>query len=212
MLYHAVDALRTLGLRRTLTVSPRWAMRRTYLVLARDLQAPLPTLQPPSAVTWTELRPTEIDRVRSINPELSTAEVQHRLSEGQRCLLFWQEKVPAYYRWDTTQSCYLPYLGHTLRPLQGDLFTVEVFTNPRFRNRGIHSFATNLVLRQARQSGLRRSVTMVAWWNSPALRVAREKTERSVIGTAGWWGLGPLRRHYTSGAVCLASQGLVIGS
>jgi hypothetical protein len=212
MLCSTLDAIRTLGPRRALRVGPRWAVRRTYLVLARSLLAPLPVFVASEAFHWTELRPTEIGRVQAINPELSRAEIRSRLEAGQRCLLFWHRDVPVYYRWDTSQPCYLPYLGLTARPIEGDLVTVEAFTHPSFRNRGIHSLATGLILRQARDRGLRRSVTMVAWWNSPALRVALEKAERSVIGSVGWWGIGPLRHHYASGTVCLAKQGLVIGA
>ena len=54
---------------------------------------------------------------------------------------------------------------------------------------------------------------MVAWWNAPALRVARDKSGRVAAGTIGWWQLGRWRRYFASGDVQLTPpQGLAVSA
>jgi hypothetical protein len=202
-----------LGAASLLAIAPRWLVRQTYLVLVRELGSPLPRMPCLQSMSWSVFTSAEIPLVQAINPALSEAESLRRLEAGQECLLFWLAGAPVYYRWDTTRPAYLPYLSKVLRPLDGDLVTVDAFTHPAFRNRGIHSFATSLVLQRAARSGLKRSVTMVAWWNRPARRVALEKAERSIAGIIGWWGLGPYRRYYADDSLHLdGGEIIVLGS
>lgn len=196
---------------RLLAVGPRWALRQQYLVLARELGPTLPRLIGRDTLEWALLTPADAPLVRAVNPFVAESEVRERLRDGHDCLLLTRAGVPVYYRWDTSRPVYLPYLSITLRPSDGELFTIEAFTHPAFRGRGIHSFATGLVLERARRRGLRRSVTLIAWWNVPARRVALEKAERTVVGTVSRHGIGPWRSHRSSGAASIEDGLLIVG-
>jgi hypothetical protein len=208
MLFRILDTTRMLGIAGTLSVGPRWLVRREFLVLVRDLGQPIRTFPAPPSMHWTTLTDADVPHVRAINPTMSEAEIRRRLGEGQECLLGWLDGSLAHYRWDTAESAYLPYLGRTLQPLAGDLITIEAFTHPPFRNRGIHSASTRLVLGGARERGLLRSITAVAWWNAPGLRVTREKADRVIAGTVGRWSVGPWRRDFATGAVQFDGSGV----
>jgi GNAT superfamily N-acetyltransferase len=202
--YHRLlDANRALGIRRLLWVAPQWLLRQEYLVLVKDLRLPLPGIPANESLRWTPLTESQIDQVLAINPALSEAEIRRRLKEGQECLLAWIGKSPVHYRWDATASPYLPYLGKTLRFLEGDIFATDAFTHPAYRGRGIQTASSIMALHRARDLGLSRFITMPAWWNAPSLRVNLQKTGRSVAGTVGFWNAGLRRYYFTTGDVYL---------
>jgi hypothetical protein len=187
----------TLGLWRTLLLSPWWQVKRKYLVLLKDLQRS----EPPSALSkgrgltslrWTRMTEADIPRMQAMNPRISEAEIRRRWGED---------------RWDTTRPAYLPYLRKTFRPLEGDILTSESFTRRELRGRGIHSLSWALALRRARDSGMSRSITLVAWWNGPSLRVNLDKTKRQIAGTAGYWQVGIFRWHFITGLVRCGADG-----
>jgi len=201
--YRLLDAYRTLGLRRMLCVAPQWLLRQDYLMLVKDLRSPLPEVPAREFLRWTGFTEAQIDRVLAINPALSEAEIRRRLKEGQECLLCWVGESLAHYRWDAPASPYLPYLGKTLRYLQGDIHATDIFTHPAFRGRGIYTASSIMALYRARDFGLSRSISIAARWNAPSLRVNLQKTGRSVAGTVGFWNAGLWRFYFTTGAVCL---------
>ena len=201
--YRLLDANRTLGLRRLLWVAPQWLLRQEYLVLVRDLYLPLPEIPAHESLRWTAFTEAQVDKVLAINPALSEAEIRRRLKEGQECLLCWIGESLVHYRWDAPASPYLPYLGKTLRYLQGDIHATDIFTHPAFRGRGIYTVSSIMALHRARDLGLSRFITIVAWWNAPALRVNLQKTGRNVAGTVGYWNAGLWRNYFTTGDVYL---------
>ena len=127
------------------------------------------------------------------------AEVRRRLDEGQECWAAWIDGELAHWRWEATRPAFLPYLGRTLRPEAGDLCVVDVYTVPRYRDRGLHTAGTFLALERARARGLARLVGLVAWWNTPARRVMEGKTGRTVVGSVGYWTVGLGRRYFARG-------------
>ena len=204
-----LDANRTLGIRRLLWVAPQWLLRQEYLVLVKDLRLPLPGIPANESLRWTPLTESQIDQVLAINPALSEAEIRRRWEDGQECLLGWIGEALAHYRWDATLSPYLPYLGKTLRFLEGDIHGTDNFTHPAFRGRGIYTASSIVALHRARDHGLSRSIGIVAWWNAPSLRVNLQKIGRSVAGTVGFWNAGLRRYYFTSGDVCLDESGSI---
>jgi len=203
LLFRLLEANRTLGLSRMLWVGPRWLIHREFLVLVRDLRRPLPESPRYESIRWTTLTEAEIHQVRVIDPRMSETEIRRRWEEGQECLLCWSGESLAHYRWDTTRPAYLPYLGKTFRPLDGDIYAASIFTHPTLRGRGFHEISSIMALQRARDRGFARSVTVVAWWNAPSLRVNREKTGRIIAGTVGFWNAGLWRHYFASGEVFL---------
>jgi GNAT superfamily N-acetyltransferase len=199
----------TLGLWRTVWLAPQWKLRKRFLVLVTALQ---PAVDAPAlrgsktAVEWRSLTEADIDAIRATHPGVSDTELRRRWHEGQACVGGWVDGALAHVRWDSDRRTYLPYLKRAFEPLTGDTLVVEAFTRPDFRGRGIHSQSTALAFDRARARGLTRSITMVASWNAPALHVLRDKAGREVAGSVGYWQVGPVIRHFATGAVRLAGD------
>jgi hypothetical protein len=202
----------TLGVWRALWLSPRWQVRKEYLVLSKDLR----TVDTGGSAAHGGGSPmsravTEADMpsLRAANPHLSEAEMRRRWGEGQTCEAVWIGPSLAHYRWETDRRCYLPYLRKTFEPLRGDTFVTEAFTHRSFRGQGIHTQLTVWSLVRARDRGYRRSLTTVAWWNAPARRVVLHKVGREVVGTVGYWNFGIGTRHFATGDVRFGPAGQV---
>ena len=200
----------TLGLWRALWLSPRWQIRKTYLVLSKDLST-VETRDAAAAtrvsLTWRVLTEDDISSLRAVNPDLSEAEMRRRWTEGQSCLSAWIGESLAHYRWETDRACYLPYVKKPFEPLTGDTLVTDAFTRRVFRKQGIHSQSTASALVSARERGLSRSITMVAWWNVAARRVVLEKARREVVGTVGYWNFGVGTQHFATGHVRFGPAG-----
>ncbi len=200
----------TLGLWRTLWLSPRWQIRKRFLVLVTALQSSVtaPALRRSRvAVDWIVLTEADIPAIRTAYPGLPEKEMHRRWREGQECVGARVGASLAHVRWDTARPAYLPYLKRVFEPLDGDTLAVDAFTHPAFRGLGIHSQSAAVAFDRARERGFIRSITMVAWWNAAALRVLQDKAGRQVAGTVGYWQLGPATRHFASGAVVLETGG-----
>jgi GNAT superfamily N-acetyltransferase len=190
-------------------ILPAWLVRREYLVTARELSDEGTIVASPPAVRWGALEPADTSLLIALEPMLTEATLQRRMGEGQRCWVAWLEGQPVHWRWEAEGDVYLPYLGRTLRPHDGDLWIVEAYTHPAHRGRGLYTASTALALQQARKRGFTRLLGMVAPWNRPARHVMHDKTGRTVIGTIGYWQVGPWRRYFARGAVTLAPDGSI---
>jgi hypothetical protein len=93
----------------------------------------------------------------------------------------------------------------------GDIFAVDAFTHPAYRRRGIDWVATVRALEDARVRGFARSVTVVARWNVPGVRVGLDKMSGRIVGTVTRWELGPFRRLRVTGGVQLTAGGFSLG-
>ena len=190
-------------------VGPLWLVCRRYLVLTRDLTTALPPVPHRPDLRWTTLTETDAPRLVAMNPTLGLAEVRRRLAEGQECHLCWSGNALAHYRWEATGPVYLPFLGLTLRLLPGDVCGSWSFTHPVFRGSGMHTATTLAALHRLRSRGLRRTLSLVAWWNDAALQVTRDRAGRNVVGAVARWQVGPWRRHVAEGAVRFDDAGTV---
>jgi hypothetical protein len=201
------DARATVGIAGLARVAPRWLIQREFLVTVKDLTGPLPPITPRPDVSWRRLIEVEIPQLVASSPTLSVTEVRRRLGEGQECWVGWTGGAPAHWRWETREEAYLPYLHRAVRPLPGDLWVVEVYTHRLRRRQGLYTAATVLAMHRARQQGHSRLIGLIAGWNAPARRVAEVKLERSVVGTVGYWALGPWRLSFVRGNVRLDERG-----
>ena len=196
------DAYRAQG-SRMLLVGPRWLIRPEYLVIVRDLGRGTPVFAADGATRWSWLREADVPGVLAIHPVLTEADIRRMWAEGQECLTCWVDGAPVFYRWDTTDPAYLPYLDRTFLPRPGDLLISQAFTHPAYRGRGLLSASSAFAVPRARERGAARVVALVAWWNSPTLHVARDKYGHTVPGTVGYWNVGRWRRYFATGAVRL---------
>ena len=60
-----------------------------------------------------------------------------------------------------------------------------------------------MALRDAKECGRTRSISLVAWRNTPALRVSRDRAGRAVVGSVGYWSTGLTRKYFLGGGVRL---------
>lgn len=203
-----LEARAILGLHRALALAPRWALRRDYVAVVRDLAVPRvadASRGDLGDLHWTPLDAGGIRHLRAIDPSLSLGEIRRRLHEGQECLLGWVGPTLVYYRWDTSEPAHLPFLGTVFSPTEGDTLVVEAFTLPAYRGRGIHQLASVRRLEAARVQGKARSITFVASWHAPSLRVGLVKVSGRVAGTVTLWKLGPLSSLRVTGDVQLTA-------
>lgn len=198
----------TLGLWRAAWLSPGWWVRKEYQVLTTDLSA-IDTTELQRGVRarprWAVLSAADIPALLGANTKLSASELRRRWDEGQQCTGAWIGDVLAHYRWDTIRRSILPYLGCTFEPAPGDTLVWEAHTRREYRGQGLHSLSTARAFEEARARGLARSITLVAWWNAPALRVVQEKGRRTRAGSVGYWQLPVGRRYFATGSVRLGS-------
>jgi GNAT superfamily N-acetyltransferase len=190
-------------------VAASWLVRREYLVTVRavDGRGSVPRL---AGVRWSRIEDPAQLLVGRGDLWPARAEVRRRLDEGQECWAAWFGGELAHWRWEAVQPAFLPYLGRSLRPQDGDLCIVDVYTAPRFRGRGLHTAGTLLALERARARHLTRLVGLVAWWNAPARHVMEVKTARAVVGSVGYWTVGVRRRYFARGCVRLERDGVII--
>ena len=82
-----------------------------------------------------------------------------------------------------------------------------MYTSRPFRRRGIDTAACIAGLHLFRERGVERTFVLVAWWNTPSLRVERDRAGRAIVGSVGSWRFGPWRRYFTEGAVHFDAAG-----
>jgi GNAT superfamily N-acetyltransferase len=200
-----LDVARTFGAGR---LAPVWLLSRRYLVFIWDLRQAPPEVPVPDGMSCTPLTPTEWPALSAIDPSMSPREIRHRLAEGQECVVARVGGTLAYYRWQATETVFVRHIRKPLHPCPGDVLVLEVFTSPRFRGRGIGEFASRWALARSRAMGFRRALWLVAWWNAPALHIARHSEHRRCIGTVGYVSLGPFRRHFATEGVHVGPDGV----
>jgi GNAT superfamily N-acetyltransferase len=203
-----LDVAGTLGVGRAVRLAPSWLLTRRYLVFVWDLGQPPAERPAPCGVSWTLLTAAEEPILGEIDPLMSLGEIRRRVAEGQECIVGRVDGTPAYYRWQSTRAVFEPHIRKTLHPCAGDLIVLDVFTGPRFRGRGVGEFVSRGALARAQAMGLTRALWLVAWWNAPALSIAKHPDHRRCLGTVGYVNLGLFRRHFATGHVHLAPDGV----
>jgi hypothetical protein len=201
-----LDASRTLGPGSLAPALLRWTVRREFVVFARDLSRPDPHDAPDPSLRWTDLSTATAPLVSGIDPAFGERDLARMLGEGQRCRLAWRGGRLVHYRWDATGPAYLPYLHRRYRPQAGDVLTTWLYTAPDQRGRGINRASHADLRAQALARGGRRSLGIVAVWNTPSLRT-NDRTGRVRVGTVGYDAIGPWRRPFATGAARLDPDG-----
>jgi hypothetical protein len=200
------ETRRLIGGRSLLLSALQWRLRREYLVLTRDVGQPLPRLADVPGLECRPFRPDDLPHLLALDPSESAADVARRLAAGQRCLLSWLGSAPVHRQWYTTRDREVPYLGLTLRALEGDVLGCGNYTRPDCRGRGIVAVGAAAILDEARRQGRRRMISVVAAPNHSSRR-ALTKVGFASAGTIGFRPLVGKRRHVTTGDVVCAEGG-----
>jgi GNAT superfamily N-acetyltransferase len=188
----------TIGWPRALLLAPLWAMSRRFIISDRPL-VDLPEVTDPR-YPWDELRGEALQELPGLNPLLTPAEIERRVKEGMTCFACRMEGRIVHYRWYATSSVWLPFLGLRWQPEPGDYTSLDVFTAPDLRGKGIHGVLAVKGLRRAQAQGFRRCVSFIAFWNRPSLLVS-ERIGFRRRGSVTRWGVGPGTFHTSGGVV-----------
>jgi GNAT superfamily N-acetyltransferase len=205
-LRRAQDVSADIGWRGVLRIAPQWLVCRRYLAVVAGLRDLAPERARAPEIRVTVLDAADVPAMSALDASMTREAVARRLEEGQRCTLGWWDRELAHHRWDCTGPVHLPYLGRTLRPGRGDQVVVGIYTAPAFRGRGIAGAVMMDASRRARAVGVSRLVWLAAWWNTPSLALTGQIASH-VVGTAGYWVLGPCRRYFTAGQVRIEPDG-----
>jgi GNAT superfamily N-acetyltransferase len=188
----------SVGLLRAAAVTPVWAVSRRFVVCTRDL-ADVPA---GGAGGWERIGREAVALIPRVNPLVSAEGVERLLEQGATCVVVREDGRIVHYRWYSESPVWLPFLSLLWVPEPGDYITLGVYTIPQYRGRGMHQRFSIEGFARARHSGLRRSVSLIAWWNAPALAVIRGVGFHRV-GTATLWKVGPWSRHTAGGAAVI---------
>jgi ribosomal protein S18 acetylase RimI-like enzyme len=130
-----------------------------------------------SGLCLREVTPSSLDRLAGVNAQLNTARLHKRLEAGNRCFLAEMRGHPLAYLWlfrnDGTKAQQL----NACTDMQVDLiippkwaYLWDVWTEPRFRGRGIQPNATRILCGRLIGEGCRGLVTLVNAANRSSLR------------------------------------------
>ena len=175
-------------------------------MVSKDLKGTLPALPAPGKIRWTTLVEADIPDLLVSNPALREEDIRRWAADGQECTVARLGPTLVHYLWEASRPVYLPYLGRTLKLVDGDRCTTAVFTHPAFRNRGLYAASSVRALHEARRRGFVRMLGLAEWWNAPALHVMQDIAGRHVVGVVGYWQLGPWRLLYGRGGVRLGED------
>ena len=185
----------------------RWLVRPEYLVIVREYGPDTPTYQARANVRWALLTEADLPALLDLSSSLSESDVRRLWSEGQECQACWIDEALVFYRWDSMGPAYLSFLKRTYLPRPGDVLLSHAYTHPDHRARGLLSASSTVVAPRVRARGAVRVVALVAWWNRPTLHVALDKYRHTVVGSVGYWNLGPWRWYFSTGRVRLPGDG-----
>lgn len=198
-----------LGTWATLRLGVQWSLRREYLLFTVDLSGSHPQNLPGTPLRLSRLRRSQTPLLLQMNTALSPQEVERRLASGQECLLGWLVHQAVYYRWQASGTVFLPYLHKQFKLLPGDIMITEAYTKQGVRKRGLSLAALRLAASRAKQRGLKRYFSFIAPWNKAALKVGYNSSFYKRVGSAGFWNLGPLRRHFLKGQLMEDAHGCI---
>lgn len=179
--------------------APVWLVCRRFLVIEKNLDE-VPEGKAPVHLVWERLSGSALDELALMNPLLRPEEIRRRDEAGQICYACRIEGQIVHYRWYAQSPAYLPFLRLIWEPQPGDYTILDVYTRPDMRSRGIHSMLGQSGAARAKELGLKRVVSFIAWWNIPSLRVARAGGVKE-SGSVTLWNLGFARFHTSSGTV-----------
>jgi GNAT superfamily N-acetyltransferase len=167
-----------------------------FLLLARSLSEPLPDLQPKVTLDIRRFTEIDLDLVRQIDRPSEVKLCARRLKHGHAGLLALHETQPVGHAWACIKiDPGLERVHPKLEP--GDVLCADVYTNPAFRGRGIHTALTLARFRLFRDLGYRRAISYIEMRNAPSLAVWQRKLESVTIGQVDFIRVGPWYRvHY----------------
>lgn len=190
-------------------IAPIWLFCRHFQVLEANLLELPAASPPPLELHWQRLGAEHARDIAALNPLLQPDEFARRIDQGFVCFGVLQAGELVHYRWYATAPVWLPFLRIRWVPAPGDYTALDVFTVPRTRRKGLHYAISFQGLDRARELGMKRCISFIAWWNEPSLAVVR-RLGFTLVGSATLWRVGPLSLHSATRGVRIEGGELTV--
>jgi GNAT superfamily N-acetyltransferase len=143
-----------------------------WVVLARSLEAPLPSFNPGLPLTFRIAGPDELSLLNDLVPPSELTYFRRRLSHGRSCCIATYEQDIVGYGWVTAEVDY-DIDNLELHLGDGDVYQDDLFTAPAYRGHGIGRALDKERLEYMRERGFNRAVKIVRIDNVPALKLSK---------------------------------------
>ena len=144
-----------------------WMLHRRYILFEGSLASGLPEFKPhvPEAHI-AAAAPSDLPLILKARPgHYSLRQLEDRLKQGHVCFLSRVGSEAVNIRWAFVGSVYLPYLSRTLILASDEFFSDEIFTVPRWRQRGIDQQAFRFMRTWFRERGFETQHCLVTSWD-----------------------------------------------
>ncbi len=167
---------------------------RRLLLLERDLEAAIPTLEPRLPVTFGLLAPDDLDTYLCFHDEDDRDQIEDRFARGDVCHVARHEGRIVCACWVSRGEHFIRFLHYRYALGPAEAYFWDSFTDPAVRGRGVAPALAVHMLDWARHEGVTRVTTAVSPENAANLR-ARAKSGFRVCGRIACVKLGPYVWH-----------------
>src|SRR5262249_44587229 len=164
-------------------------------LLERRLDIPVPDVTVDPAFRVALLMDGERAAYLEFRPDQDVVEVTRRLDRGDHCFATWQEQRIVHAAWAATGRAWIEYVSRELPLAADDVYVYDSFTTPEFRGRGAAPLRARVLGQYFAARGYARLLTAVLQENAAGFRPL-EKVGTRPVGTIGYIGIGPWRRHF----------------
>jgi ribosomal protein S18 acetylase RimI-like enzyme len=168
---------------------------RRFLLLERWLDEPIAAITPRLPVSFSELRPAQLDEYLRFHGQVPRSQLEERFARGDACVLARYEGRIVCTSWSSRDDHFFRSVRCRYEVGASEAYLYDSFTDPAFRGRGIAPALGADELRRFRRAGLTR-VMMAVRPENVANRRARAKTGFRVFGRIDYLRLGGRSWHW----------------
>lgn len=148
---------------------------RRFLLMERRFDEPISTITPFVPLTFSELRPAELDEYLRFYDRFARPQLEERFARGDECFLARHDGRIVCTSWTSRDDHFFRSLGCRYEVGPSEAYLYDSFTDRGFRGRAIAPALGVHVLERFRRAGLTRVMMAVVPENVPNRR-ARAKT------------------------------------
>ncbi|HSQ17182.1 MAG TPA: hypothetical protein VLM83_05745 [Anaerolineales bacterium] len=161
-----------------------------FVIVACSLLDPFPDWQPKIPLFIRPFEQMDLELVRQMNRPSEARLCAHRLTQGHKGLVAFNDGWLAGYAWGSTDiQTRLERVHPKLYP--GDVLFTDSYTSPVFRGQGIQTALTLARFQLFGKLGYRRAISYIEVRNGPSLAVWQRKFNSQTIGTIDFKRIGP---------------------
>jgi hypothetical protein len=168
---------------------------RRLTLFELSLESPPRIREPAVGLAFGFIDPGD-EALQALLPGLTRAEIDRRLTRGDRCFVAWDEGRIVSARWIAADRAWVEYLDRDMELQSDEVYLYETYTAPDYRGLTVSGAAGTRLARFLAAEGYRRIVGGVVPENHAALRTAA-KTGYREVGRMGYMRLGPWRHDFT---------------